>query len=930
MSITVADIRRAILGAGDVSAFTEVCHEALNNPPVPSIPSLDTTVALPQPMVLLEQIDKELATLMAAWEKANDYQRSSQTKVDLTLVAVAPYGRNIGKYLENVIDEVRPDVIAVDSCPLELSANMLYAFGIPCAVGLPAYGEITVKNSGQIYTSDSFYPGNINETAIIKSWLIGIPLLPVGSPQKPLRSNLGFGHGNVDDTYIDRVTWEPGLLRAYRTLDEGLNGITSLQEGTEIAKDICLGLMRTMSSKMREAVTEEACYIASRIMDIAAYANSRRQRNRILAIVDMVHYSDVSYIADLIAQGITDEIYVLQKSGVRLTDMVLVGKNRHELSEETKEYTPKSTLAQGLFRSQFDRLIESKDAETLSEPEAYRLITKITSRTRVHPDIVRGASVRGTIAFEEILRSLLEIGGVLTRESIAKAAIITLPPRISLRQQGNEVAIVSDIVKEVLYDIRFSSRDEETALSRALDWLSAGDVLGDLGKLGQISPAQNQELTQGKLPAIVADTDKNREMLKVLEAMNLLTQKQQGQYPFTKKGLEYLISELEQKLRAGEITPDDYSRQKARLTEMLRNISEPRFKMSRRELATTIAEIMDAQDKQWNSEVSFDRMHVYYHIKENSEGAELSPQKRDYHALKRFIDDLEKQGILMAAGETSGFILTGTALKMLFEYLINKGPADRGLQGAVDFGRALTDERNHEIRRYSSGDVFRDISIRHTLKEIVKQKKSMSDVRSSDFRVFLKQPRKQSDIVLCLDTSGSMGFQHKLMYARLAAAGLVHAAIENKDRVGMVAFNDHGHVTVPIMEKNTDSLIDRIAGLSARGNTNIGDGIKCSSELLFHDHSHNQKYIILITDGQPTAISERTFTRLKVLKERDLTEESAILETRQATARGVSVSAIHIAGKGEASSGFIRSIAQIGKGKIRRISSPDDLKTILR
>ncbi len=78
MSITVADIRRAILGAGDVSAFIGVCHKALSNPPVPSIPSLDTMIALPQPMVLLEEIDKELATVMAAWEKANNYQLSSR------------------------------------------------------------------------------------------------------------------------------------------------------------------------------------------------------------------------------------------------------------------------------------------------------------------------------------------------------------------------------------------------------------------------------------------------------------------------------------------------------------------------------------------------------------------------------------------------------------------------------------------------------------------------------------------------------------------------------------------------------------------------------------------------------------------------------------------------------------------------------------
>jgi len=54
MGINVSDIRRAILGAGDVSAFPEVCYQALGKALVLSISSLDTLVDLPQPMVLLE------------------------------------------------------------------------------------------------------------------------------------------------------------------------------------------------------------------------------------------------------------------------------------------------------------------------------------------------------------------------------------------------------------------------------------------------------------------------------------------------------------------------------------------------------------------------------------------------------------------------------------------------------------------------------------------------------------------------------------------------------------------------------------------------------------------------------------------------------------------------------------------------------------
>jgi Mg-chelatase subunit ChlD len=394
----------------------------------------------------------------------------------------------------------------------------------------------------------------------------------------------------------------------------------------------------------------------------------------------------------------------------------------------------------------------------------------------------------------------------------------------------------------------------------------------------------------------------------------------------TKKALDFLLDELKQKLDAGEITQDEYAREKSRLIDHLKKISQ-----ASNDLARTIMEMMDAQDKLWDKEVNFSTIHVYYHIKENSEGAILSPPKRDYNALKRLMGDLEKQNILMTTAKSSGLILTGLALNILLKHLLDDNSISKTFQGVTGTGKALTNERKQEIRRYSSGDAFRDISVRHTLKEIVRQKKVLSDIKNGDLRVFLKQPRKpQSDIIICLDTSGSMGFHQKLTYARLVAAGLVQAGLRQGNRIGIVAFNDYGQTTMPLTEEDKDSLFNCIAAVTPRGNTNIGDGIKASREMLFQTHNDNQKYIILVTDGKATAISEKAFDHLREVKEKDLTEEAALLETRQASAKGARVSVIHIASKDEASGIFIKNIAQAGKGKIRRISSAEDFQSILR
>ncbi len=113
------------------------------------------------------------------------------------------------------------------------------------------------------------------------------------------------------------------------------------------------------------------------------------------------------------------------------------------------------------------------------------------------------------------------------------------------------------------------------------------------------------------------------------------------------------------------------------------------------------------------------------------------PCRGDYYGIKTLIDDLEKQGILSPAETEAGLILTSQALNILLNYLIGGGMRGKGLRGATDSGRTRADERKYEIRRYSAGDVFRDISVRHTLKEIARQKKDLSNIRRSDFRVFM-------------------------------------------------------------------------------------------------------------------------------------------------------------------------------------------------
>ncbi len=933
MSIIVSDIKRAIIGGGDAGVFTDFWHRAMGNSSVPCLASFSNPVPLPESAGLLKAIASDFETLVRGWIEVNETEPPSKPEANITVLGLPPYGRNVAGYVERVIDEIKPDFITIDLTPLELSSSLLYAFSLPCATGLTRATEIISKESGILYSSPTFYPGNLSETAIIKAWQRKIPLIPAGVPvRKAKYSDIDYMMAFIDENEADREQSKWTIYDAHRALDNGLTDVSDFDSSTKLMKGIFAGFAARISGKLREILVEEGCYIASRTIEAIALSNATGKKPRVLVLTDITRYEDVDYTLGLMLKGVMEEIYFPPEKDSLTSEMVLTGKDTAK--DEVIEYViPKSTLAQRFFQSEFEEEVKLKSDEILSETAADRMISEIAGRTRYHPEIAHGASVRGTIALREVLYGLSQIRSGVTREVIHRAALITLPPRILAKQAGTEEAIIDDISKEVLYDISFTPRADGDTHFDTMKWLSPEDLMDALKNLKPISEDKMKEMSQRRLPAaIVADNAMNRELMKALESKKLLKKGTQDQFSLTQKAIEALMKELEEKLRTGEITPDEYNQQKNRLTQMMKNLAQPKFKMSAKDLANTIMEIMDAQDKQWNSEVSFERLNVYYHIKANTELGEVNTRKRDYYGLKTLIDDLDRQGLLtVTEGTNAEFTLTGEALSVLLDYLISRDPKGRGLKGAAELGKAIVQERKNETRRYSSGDVFRDISVRHTLKEIAKKKKNLTRVTKDDFKVYTKQRRQlQSDIVLCMDVSGSMGFQHKLMYARLAASGLAKAAIENKDRVGVVAFNNTGQTTMTITDRDEDAILDYIVKLSARGNTNIGDGIKVATDLLFEDHSHNQKFLVLITDGEPTAISQRAYDRLKEVKEKDLTEESAIVEARKAAQRGVKISVIHIAANNEASGEFIRNIARIGKGKVRRIASADDIRAIMR
>lgn len=108
-----------------------------------------------------------------------------------------------------------------------------------------------------------------------------------------------------------------------------------------------------------------------------------------------------------------------------------------------------------LLKQDFDeelRIVASESQHTV-DSEIARIATKIGRATRNHPDIRRGASIRGAIDFSKIL-GLVED---LTKEVVIEIAIMTLATKIEL-EDGVERTI-EDIIAEICEKV-LSTEDE--------------------------------------------------------------------------------------------------------------------------------------------------------------------------------------------------------------------------------------------------------------------------------------------------------------------------------------------------------------------------------------------------------------------------------------------------------------------------------------
>jgi len=125
--------------------------------------------------------------------------------------------------------------------------------------------------------------------------------------------------------------------------------------------------------------------------------------------------------------------------------------------------------------------------------------------------------------------------------------------------------------------------------------------------------------------------------------------------------------------------------------------------------------------------------------------------------------------------------------------------------------------------------------------------------------------KKQSDVLLLMDTSGSMNDDDKIGRAKEAAMIFLEDQ-GTSNNIGLIEFNSTAQTVVPLdsLETNRQLLQSSIESLSARGNTALYDGlIAAINELQSQQSQSGQatnsriQAIVLLSDGKETIAHEK-------------------------------------------------------------------------
>lgn len=293
-------------------------------------------------------------------------------------------------------------------------------------------------------------------------------------------------------------------------------------------------------------------------------------------------------------------------------------------------------------------------------------------------------------------------------------------------------------------------------------------------------------------------------------------------------------------------------------------------------------------------------------------------ERLEIDALGETIRALEMKGILEYGESGWGlsrrgitFLLEGLAPKLLVDrYIHGYGKHSAGKHSNIGEGRIVG------TRHFHFGDRYRDISLRDTIREAIRNRHK--ELTREDIKVVTRDIRTKMNIVLLVDLSGTMRQLQKLWYAKQSAIALSLAASYYGDNVAIIAFSNLAEM-VSGLSKNTYHITRGVLDLELHENafTNIGSAInKAYSLLARYPKGKARQHIILVSDGDATAPHPSP-------------QKYALNQAAVASRRSITISSVCISQQSY-DPDLMRKIAKIGKGRIYFVGAEELPSVMLR
>lgn len=870
------------------------------------------------------------------------------------LLPFCPQDLNTQQYLVPLLKKIRPSVIAFDTSAFEAAAALQYACSLYFALG--SAGRCVLNdNHGNPVAETLFRPDDFLPAVALHCHQNKLPLVPLGTPRRLVVSEHQHAYSRMMTGQYREFAAHAGPARAPETLQK-------------LAGQL-MGALFTSGQHMaleRENCITRACALASRACELLhATAGDRALSGPVLVLYHIETGLDLpslvtTFLQDAAARSELCCAPEPQPPGVlaRLTPAPAAG-----IDGTASAPMPRPAHAALLA------VILERMSETVSLQEADLSIAELARALRCHARVERPAGVRATLAAREIAQAFSLLRGSICRATLAQAASIAFTHRTRMAQgpgPGWE-EVFKSLVSRYIYGIALEPEADTAAptLLRALTREELNQALQGLMDAGvrtlapdEALPLDNSEFAQEvmnhpmvqqalKDAAPPGDGDSAgaeemfSDMMQQMAERGLLEKASEQTMTLSSEGRGQYRGALEDAHSRGDLSAEDLADALARAESMPKPAGAEgqsmQLPMSAGEQAGMLAELMDFQHQGRAESSSVEDLYVHYTIDENK-GIPVSKDKVDYERLKVILHKLEEQGHVKLSSEGRlRFTLTHRALSGLLEGLVRRRDS-RVLQQRAFKREHETDKS--EIRRYRRGDVFRDISLRHTIRRIMRKGKCIEDINYTDLRAFEKQPSNQLDIAVCVDISASMREGGKLRYAKMAVAELCRAAIEKHDRVGIVAFSNLGDVMVPLSDTITP-LLEATMQMRSKQFTNIGNGLSTARRMLQKSRKENPKYIILITDGEPNAalsddIAGADYYRRIAQFSRETTMETkramgarhALQEASRTSREHIKISVVYIAPDAsgiDESEKVAREIARIGGGRFHRVRTIENL-----